>query len=54
MISAIEALAVLEGEAALPMLEQLEKEDESLKVRQAAIDARPEIDRVGQSAPGEG
>ena len=40
MISAIEALAVLEGGAALSMLQRLEETDESLKVRQAAIEAR--------------
>ena len=50
MISAIEALAVLRGEAALPLLGQLEAGDESLKVRQAAIDARKAIERAGAGA----
>lgn len=39
MISAIEALATVEGEAALPRLRRLAEEDPSLKVRQAAIEA---------------
>jgi HEAT repeat protein len=54
MISAIEALAVLQGKAALPTLARLEQEDESLKVRQAAIDARKAIARATSSEPGEG
>lgn len=54
MISAIEALAVLEGDAALPTLERLEKADESLKVRQAAIEARKAIAAAAESESGEG
>jgi HEAT repeat protein len=53
MISAIEALAVLRGEAALPLLERLETEDESLKVRQAAIEARKAIATAGETAVGD-
>ncbi len=40
MISAIRALAVLRGDSALPLFERLERDDPSLKVRQAAIEAR--------------
>ncbi len=50
MISAIEALAVLRGEAALPLLAPLESDDESLKVRQAAIDAREAIEQSRAAA----
>jgi HEAT repeat protein len=45
MLAAIEALAVLEGEEALPLLRELEQSDPSLKVRQAAIEAREAIAR---------
>lgn len=45
MISAIEALAAVQGVAALPLLERLAEGDRSLKVRQAAIDA---IEAIGQ------
>ncbi len=40
MIGAIRALAAVRGEAALPTLESLAESDPSLKVRQAAIEAR--------------
>jgi len=43
MIGAIRALAAVRGEAALPLLAALEAEDPSLKVRQAAIEARKAI-----------
>ena len=43
MISAIETLTALRGAAALPTLAQLETSDPSLKVRQAAIDARKAV-----------
>jgi HEAT repeat protein len=46
MISAIEALAALSGEAALPTLAPLEGSDPSLKVRQAAIEARKAIESL--------
>jgi HEAT repeat protein len=44
MISAVEALTVLRGEAALPTLRPLEESDPSLKVRQAAIEARKAVE----------
>jgi hypothetical protein len=40
MISAARALAAVRGRAALPILTELEAQDPSLKVRQAAIEAR--------------
>jgi HEAT repeats/PBS lyase HEAT-like repeat len=40
MISAVRALAAVQGRAALPVLTELGAQDPSLKVRQAAIDAR--------------
>ena len=43
MVEAIPALAKVQGEAALPLLAKLEKDDPSLKVRQAAIDARKAV-----------
>ena len=43
MISAIAALAAVQGTDSLATLERLEKDDKSLKVRQAAIDARKAI-----------
>ncbi len=43
MIGAIRALAAVRGREALPLLAGLEKEDPSLKVRQAAIEARKAI-----------
>jgi HEAT repeat protein len=46
MISAVEALAVLRGRAALPLLAPLEQSDPSLKVRQAAIEARKAIESL--------
>jgi hypothetical protein len=52
MISAIAALATVKGEGALPTLEALEKDDESLKVRQAAIDARKVITEGTGGGPG--
>lgn len=52
MISAIEALAVMKGRGALSDLERLERNDESLKVRQAAIDARKAIEsNTGAASP---
>lgn len=39
MIEAVRALAVVGGEASLPLLDRLAREDPSFKVRQAAIDA---------------
>ena len=53
MISAIEALAVLRGEESLETLAPLEESDPSLKVRQAAIDARKAIAQVSGASPGE-
>ncbi len=52
MISAIAALAAVRGEAALATLARLEQDDESLKVRQAAIDARKAI--ASGAGPGSG
>ena len=43
MISAIRALAAVQGQEALPLLERLGKEDPNLKVRQAAIEAQKAI-----------
>jgi len=40
MISAIRALAAVQGREALPLLERLGEEDPSLKVRQAALEAQ--------------
>jgi hypothetical protein len=40
MVSAVRALAAIQGAGALPILAELEKQDPSLKVRQAAIAAR--------------
>jgi HEAT repeat protein len=40
MISAVGALAAASGKEALPLLERLAEEDPSLKVRQAALEAR--------------
>jgi HEAT repeat protein len=39
MISAVRALAILEVESSRDLLERLSKDDPSLKVRQAAIEA---------------
>lgn len=46
MIEAIPALAAVRGPSALPMLARLEKDDPSLKVRQAAIEARKALASV--------
>jgi HEAT repeat protein len=54
MISAVAALAAVEGEAALETLAGLEKDDKSLKVRQAAIDARKAIASGAGSGSTEG
>ena len=54
MISAIGALAAVRGEAVLATLERLERGDESLKVRQAAIDARKAIASGAEAGSGEG
>lgn len=54
MISAIGALAAVRGEAALATLKSLEQDDESLKVRQAAIDARKAIASSSASESDEG
>lgn len=43
MVNAIPALAAVQGKEALPVLERLAKDDPSLKVRQAAIDARKAV-----------
>ena len=43
MVSAIRALAVVRGAAALPTFERLADDDPSLKVRQAAIEARKAV-----------
>jgi HEAT repeat protein len=43
MISALQALAVVGGPEEAPALDRLAQEDPSLKVRQAAIDARKEL-----------
>jgi HEAT repeat protein len=43
MVSAVRALAAVRGAGALPQLARLEAEDPSLKVRQAAIEARKAI-----------
>ncbi len=40
MVSAIRALAAVRGREALPLIERLAAEDPSLKVRQAALEAR--------------
>lgn len=47
MIGAIRALAAVRGEVALPLLAELEAGDPSLKVRQAAIEARKAIQAGG-------
>ena len=47
MISAIRALAVLRGSESLPTFEKLAADDPSLKVRQAAIEARRAVDGDG-------
>jgi HEAT repeat protein len=47
MIEAIPALAKVRGEQALPLLARLEKDDPSLKVRQAAIEARKAVSPAG-------
>jgi HEAT repeat protein len=44
MLQAIPALAAVKGEAARPALDKLAAEDPSLKVRQAAIEARKALD----------
>lgn len=54
MVSAIEALAVVQGEGALATLARLEKDDESLKVRQAAINARKAIAAAAAGRSSEG
>ena len=53
MISAVEALTALRGEAALPTLAPLEESDPSLKVRQAAIDAREAVEAARAAGSGE-
>lgn len=50
MIGAARALAAVRGREALPLLARLEKEDPSLKVRQAAIEARLAIERDSDPA----
>ena len=45
MISAVRALAVLRGKDSLPLFERLAEDDPSLKVRQAAIEARKAVNR---------
>jgi hypothetical protein len=40
MISAVGALAAASGKEAIPLLGRLAEEDPSLKVRQAALEAR--------------
>lgn len=50
MVSAVRALAAVEGAAALPLLGELEKQDPSLKVRQAAIEARELVEGQSPSA----
>jgi HEAT repeat protein len=47
MISAINALAAVRGDAALPLLRTLAEEDPSLKVRQAAIEAQKALGQAG-------
>jgi len=44
MISAIRALAAVQGREALPLLKRLAEEDPSLKVRQAAIEAQKAVE----------
>lgn len=51
MIGAIPALAAVRGRDALPLLAELEENDPSLKVRQAAIDARKALDAGTAAAP---
>jgi len=51
MVGAIAALAAVERDGARPLLLQLEKEDPSLKVRQAAIEARKILDRPEAGVP---
>jgi HEAT repeat protein len=51
MLQAIPVLAVLKGEAARPALDRLAEEDPSLKVRQAAIEARRALAPEGGRAP---
>ncbi len=46
MISAIGALAALRGREFLPLFERLAEEDPSLKVRQAAIEAKKAVTRA--------
>lgn len=46
MISAVEALAAVQGAEARPILERLAQDEASLKVRQAAIDALEAIERL--------
>ena len=53
MISAVEALTVLQGEAALSRMAELEESDPSLKVRQAAIDARKAVARMLAAGSGQ-
>ena len=53
MISAIEAFTVLRGEAALSTLAPLEESDPSLKVRQAAIDARKAVAAARRGGSGQ-
>jgi hypothetical protein len=43
MISAIRALAAVKGRESLPLLDRIAEEDPSLKVRQAAIEARKAV-----------
>ncbi|HEV8577988.1 MAG TPA: HEAT repeat domain-containing protein [Thermoanaerobaculia bacterium] len=49
MVSAIRALAVVGGVRYRPTFEALAKDDPSLKVRQAAIEARQAVDARGRS-----
>ena len=51
MIGAIAALGAVRGSEALPLLARLERDDPSLKVRQAAIEVREAIERPPGAAP---
>ncbi len=53
MISAVEALTALQGTGALETLAPLEESDPSLKVRQAAIEARKAVEAVSAGASGQ-
>jgi len=45
MVQAVRALAVVGGESSLSLLADLAEDDPSLKVRQAAIEAKQALDR---------